>query len=120
MVGTPVERGMKGREPQMTPCPWCGAAVPVSGQSLLGFGGEGALLRCRCGAVGLQTLEPGVDRLHVAEAVLGVSRNLWADPAWGVDNVEWRIVERWSRLQRLEDLVAGLEVWVALVWGRKK
>lgn len=111
---------MADREREVTSCPWCGAVVPVSRRCFLGLGGEGTFLRCRCGAVGLQTLEPGVDRVHVAEAVLGISRNLWADPAWGAENVEWRIVERWSRLQRLEDLVSGPEVWVALVWGRRK
>lgn len=115
-----VERGMKGGEPQMTACPWCGAAVAVSGQSLLGLGGEGAFLRCRCGAVGMQTIEPEVDRLRVAEEVLETPRRLWADQAWGLENVEWRILEEWSRLQKLEELVSGQGVWVALLWGRRK
>jgi hypothetical protein len=56
----------------------------------------------------------------VAEEVLGVSRRLWADQAWGLENVEWRVTERWSRLKRLEELVSGQEVWVVLLWGRRK
>jgi hypothetical protein len=56
----------------------------------------------------------------VAEEVLGVPRRLWADQAWGLENVEWRVVERWNRLQRLEELVSGPEIWVALLWGRRK
>lgn len=111
---------MKGRKLETVPCPWCGAGVPVSRRSYLGLGEVGRFLRCRCGAVGMQTLEPEVDRLHVAVEVLGMSRRLWVDEAWGVDKVEWRIVERWNRLQKLEDLVSGPEVWVALLWGRRK
>lgn len=110
---------MNGREPETTACPWCRGAVPVARRSFPGVG-EGAFLRCACGAVGLQALEVGVAKVQLAEEVLGVSRRLWADPAWGVENVEWRIVERWSRLRKLEDLVSGPEVWVALVWGRRK
>lgn len=59
-------------------------------------------------------------RLHMAEAVLGMSRRLWVDHAWGLERVEWQIVAAWRRLHKLEELVSGPEVWVALVWGRKK
>lgn len=111
---------MKGREPEMTVCPWCGAAVPDERRSFPGVGEGATFLRCACGAVGLQTLEVGVGQVLLAEEVLGVSQRLWADPAWGVENVEWRIVERWRRLRKLEDLVSGPEIWVALVWGRRK
>jgi hypothetical protein len=111
---------MTGGEREVTSCPWCVAAVPVSRRAFPGLGKGGPFLRCECGAVGLQTLEPEVERVHVAEEVLGVSRRLWADQVWGVENVEWRIVERWSRMRKLEKLVSGPEVWVALLWGRRK
>ncbi len=111
---------MKDSERGATPCPWCGAAVPVSRKSFPGLGEGVSFLRCPCGAVGLQTLEPEVDRFRVAEEVLGVPRRLWADQAWGVENVEWRVIERWNRLQRLEELVSGPEMWVTLLWGRRK
>lgn len=69
--------------------------------------------------VGPPTLEPEIDRFHVAEEILGVSWRLWADRAWGLEKIEWRIVDRWSRLQKLEELVSGQEIWVALLWGRR-
>ena len=103
---------------EVTLCPWCEAAVPV----LHGpFPGDaGFVIRCGCGAIGLPTLQPQSDRFTVAEKLLGVSRRLWPDMAWGLDRVEWRIVECWDRLRKLEELVSGPEVWVALVWGRRK
>lgn len=109
---------MKGGELEVTLCPWCEASVPVPRRSFPGE--EGSFLRCPCGAIGLPTLEPKADRLTVAEKVLGVSRRLWADLTWGLERVEWRTVECWSRLQKLEELVSGPEVWVTLVWGRRR
>ncbi|MEE9521560.1 MAG: hypothetical protein V3W05_02015 [candidate division NC10 bacterium] len=111
---------MNGAEHERVPCPWCESPVLVSRRSFLGLGEGFPFLRCPCGAAGLQTLEPEVDRFRVAEEVLGVPRRLWADQAWGLENVEWRVVERWNRLQRLEELVSGPEIWVALLWGRRK
>lgn len=111
---------MRGGEHETTPCPWCGAAVPVRRRSFPGGGEGGSLLRCPCGAVGMQTFEPAVDRFRVAEEALGTPRRLWADQAWGLDNVEWRIVERWSRLEKLEEAVSGQAIWVALLWGRRR
>ena len=58
---------MKDSERGATPCPWCGAAVPVSRKSFPGVGEEGPFLRCGCGGIGLATIEPEVDRLRVAE-----------------------------------------------------
>ena len=116
----PAEEKTTGGEQGATPCPWCGAAVTVSRQGFPGGGESGSVLRCLCGAVGMQTVEPEVDRFRITEEILGVSRRLWADPAWGLENVEWRIVQRWNRLRRLEELVSGQEVWVALLWGRRK
>ncbi len=74
---------MKDSERGATPCPWCGAAVPLSLKSFPWIGEEGAFLRCGCGAIGLATIKPEADRFHVAEEVLGMSRRLWVDQAWG-------------------------------------
>ncbi|MEE9537708.1 MAG: hypothetical protein V3W10_00030 [candidate division NC10 bacterium] len=65
---------------------------------------------------------PGAEigSLDRAEKLLGVSRRLWAELAWGLEKVEWRTVECWSRLHKLEELISGPEVWVALVWGRRR
>lgn len=111
---------MADRDREVASCPWCGMAVPVSRRAFLGLGEGGPFLRCECGAVGIQTLEPELDRLRVAEEVLETPRRLWADQAWGVENVEWRILEGWSRLEKLEALVSGHGVWVAMLWGRRK
>lgn len=111
---------MRSDEQKVTPCPWCGTSIPVSRQAFPGPGAEGPFLQCRCGAVGVATLEPEMGRLHAAEAVLGMSRRLWANHAWGLEKVEWRVLEGWNRLHKLEELASGPEVWVALVWGRRK
>jgi hypothetical protein len=111
---------MDAGEGEVTLCPWCGTAVPVPRQPFPGPGQEGSFLRCPCGAIGLPTLEPKSDRLTVAEKLLGVSRRLWVELAWGLEKVEWRTVECWSRLHKLEELISGPEVWVALVWGRRR
>lgn len=111
---------MKEGEREVTPCPWCRTPVAVPRRSFPGLGAEGSFLRCQCGAVGLQALDKQGDRVAVAEQVLGVSRTLWADLPWGLENVEWRTVEQWYRLQRLEELVSGPEIWVALLWGRRR
>lgn len=70
--------------------------------------------------MGLPTLDMRADRLTVAEEALGVARRLWAGLAWDLEKVEWRTVERWDRLQQLEKRVSGPEIWVALLWGRRK
>jgi hypothetical protein len=101
-------------------CPWCGGAIHVSSPLLSRVGTKDAWLRCGCGAVGLPTIEPEADRWRLAEELLGISRRLWADEASGLDRVEWRIIEAWSRLRKLEALVVGREVWVALLWGRRR
>ncbi len=113
-----MESGMKDNQ-RAAPCPWCGAAVPMSGNSF-GWPSEEGFLRCRCGAVGLPTFEPEADRFHVAGEVLGIPQRLWADQAWGLQRVEWRITERRSRLQKLEQLVSGQEVWLVILWGRRR
>lgn len=107
-------------EREVNPCPWCRTPVAVPRHSFPGLGQEGSFLRCQCGAVGLLSLDAQGDRVVVAERVLGVSRTLWADLTWGLENVEWRTVEQWYRLQRLEELVSGPEIWVALLWGRRR
>lgn len=70
---------MRSDGQKVTPCPWRGTSIPVSRQAFLGPGAGDPIVRCRCGAVGLATLEPEMGRLHVAEAVLGMSRRLWAN-----------------------------------------
>lgn len=117
---TPGGWGMSESEREVTSCPWCGAFLPVPRHSFVGPGAEGAFLRCHCGAVGLPTLDMQGGRVALAEQVLGVSRTLWADLAWGLENVEWRTVEQWYRLQKLEELVSGPEIWMALLWGRRR
>ncbi len=54
---------MKDSERGATPCPWCGAAVPVSRKSFPGLGEEGPFLRCGCGGIGLATIEPEAERV---------------------------------------------------------
>ena len=42
-----MESGIKDHQ-RAAPCPWCGAAVPMSGHSL-GWPSEEGFLRCDCG-----------------------------------------------------------------------
>ncbi|MEE8228388.1 MAG: hypothetical protein V3R69_00795 [candidate division NC10 bacterium] len=73
--------------------PGAGPPCRCLGSLSLDSAKEDPFLRCGCGAIGLATIEPEADRLHVAEEVLGMSRRLWVDQAWGLEKVEWRIVE---------------------------
>lgn len=98
----------------------CGSGISACWQSTRGPGAERAFLRCRRGAVGLPTLEAQLGRLRVAEAVLAMSRRPWVDHGVGLERVEWQIAAAWRHLHKLEELVSGSEVWLTLVWGRKK
>jgi hypothetical protein len=92
----------------------------MSGHPFGSLGKGGPFVRCECGAVGLATCEPAADRFRVAGEVLRIPARLWADPTGGLDRVEWRITERWSRLRQLEELVSGQEIWVVVLWGRRR
>ncbi len=78
---------------RVSPVPGTGPPCRCLGSLSLDSAKEDPFLRCGCGAIGLATIEPEADRLHVAEEVLGMSRRLWVDQAWGLEKVEWRIVE---------------------------
>jgi len=101
-------------------CPWCRRRVPVPRGYRPKHGEEIGFLRCDCGAVGLASLHPEVDWPRLAEEILGVSRDKWPDPGWGLERIEQHTKKDWDRIQRGKELPHGVDIlWYPLLWARR-